>query len=100
MGGVEVLRGTNGEGTRIGVDPVRGLVTVNGTTQGNADIRAGPLAPSNATEVSIHAIVDHSIIEVIVNNRTALTVYVTPSSSESVGVSLYGTGTDGTNVGK
>jgi len=98
--GVEVLRGADGEGTRIGVDPVRGLVTVNGTTQGNADVRAGPLMPSNATVVSMHIIVDHSIIEVIVNNRTALTVYVTPSSSESTGVAIYGTEAEGVNVGK
>lgn len=98
--GVEVLKGSNGEGTRIGVDPLRGLVTVNGTTQGNHDVRAGPLMPFNATEVTIHAIIDHSIIEVIVNNRTALTVYVTPSSTSSVGLALYGAGKDGTNVGK
>merc|ERR1712194_74272 len=98
--GVEVLMGANGESTRIGVDPIRGLVTVNGTTQGNADVRAGPLMPSNATEVTVHAFIDHSIIEVIVNNQTALTVYVTPSSNASVGVRLYGTGKDGQNVGK
>merc|ERR1712039_87280 len=88
--GVEVLKGADGAGTRIGVDPIRGLVTVNGTTQGNNDVRAGPLMPGNATHVTIHAIVDHSIIEVIVNNQTALTVYVTPSSNTSVGVELYG----------
>merc|ERR1712083_1095219 len=75
-------------------------VTVNGTTQGNQDVRAGPLMPGNATEITIHAIIDHSIIEVIVNNRTALTVYVTPSSAASVGVQLYGVGKDGSNVGK
>jgi len=98
--GVKVLKGPGDEGTRIGVDPVHGLVTVNGTTQGNGDVRAGPLMPANATEIIIHAIIDHSIIEVIVNNRTALTVYVTPSSNKSVGVELYGAGNDGKNVGK
>lgn len=98
--GVEVLKGSNGEGTRIGVDPAKGLVMVDGTTQGNKDIRAGPLLPGDATLVSIHAIIDHSIIEVIVNNRTALTVYVTPSSDQSVGVALYGTEDNGVNLGK
>merc|ERR1711957_84590 len=96
--GVEVLKGPDGDGTRIGIDPASGLVVVDGTTQGNADIRAGPLMQANCTEVVIHAIIDHSIIEVIVNNRTALTVYVTPKSKRSVGVALYGAGNDGANA--
>merc|ERR1711957_1118025 len=71
---------------------------VDGTSQGNDDVRAGPLMQTNCTEVTIHAIIDHSIIEVIVNNRTALTVYVTPKSKRSVGVALYGAGNDGANA--
>jgi len=96
--GVEVLKGPDGDGTRIGIDPASGLVVVDGTSQGNDDVRAGPLMQANCTEVTIHAIIDHSIIEVIVNNRTALTVYVTPKSKRSVGVALYGAGNDGKNV--
>jgi len=96
--GVEVLKGPDGDGTRIGIDPASGLVVVDGTSQGNDDVRAGPLMQANCTEVVIHAIIDHSIIEVIVNNRTALTVYVTPKSKRSVGVALYGAGNDGMNV--
>merc|ERR1711957_373501 len=96
--GVEVLKGPDGDGTRIGIDPASGLVVVDGTSQGNDDVRAGPLMQANCTEVVIHAIIDHSIIEVIVNNRTALTVYVTPKSKRSVGVALYGAGNDGANA--
>ena len=42
------------------------------------------------TEVNIHAIVDHSIIEVIVNNRTAFTFYTKPTAASAQFAGLYG----------
>ena len=39
---------------------------------------------------TIHAIVDHSLVEVIVNNATALVVYAAPSSANAGRVRLVG----------
>ena len=76
----------------ITLDATRGLVIVNATTQGNGDVRAGPL-PDVSTgggtsgglvgsgARTVHAYVDHAILEVIVDNRTALVVYAAPGSA-------------------
>lgn len=88
--GVSVLGdGTNS--TSITLRPDLGLVLVDAMPQGNTVIRGGPLPPADATSGgwSIHAILDHSIIEVIVNNRTAFTVYAAPSEHAGC-VSLLG----------
>merc|ERR1712070_321071 len=79
--GLTVLGDGKGQGnhTVITLSPRTGLVTVDGTAQSNSDIRAGPLPPQLPSGGwSVHAIIDHSILEVIVNNITALTVYVAP----------------------
>lgn len=68
---------------------------VDGTTAGNSDIRAGPLL-GDTDEVTIHAYVDHSIIAVIFNNRTSLTVSVKPSAEDSTGVATIGAGVTAT----
>jgi hypothetical protein len=59
------------------------LVTVDATSQGNTAVRAGPLpAPNSKTGGwDMHVYCDHSIIEVIVNNATALVVYAAPASN-------------------
>lgn len=93
--GVSVLgeRGGNHTATHIALSPSRGLVTVDATAQGNLDIRAGPLPPATADGFWIvHAVVDHGILEVIVNNITALVVYVVPPTPEAVRVQLFGPG--------
>ena len=69
-----------------------GLVVVDATRQGNSALRAGPL-PAAATDEKglsgstpawqVHIYVDHSIIEVIVSNTTALVVYAQPSKDAS-----------------
>ena len=53
----------------------------------------GPVLPIGAKSVSVHAIVDHEIVETIANNRTAMVTYHKniPSAS-STAVSLFGTG--------
>ena len=54
----------------------------------------GPLlfGAGEAGVVRMHAIVDHSIIELIVNNRTAIVQYAAPPSEKWSGVRLFGPG--------
>ena len=99
--GVGML-GAAGERTVLEVHLTQELVCVDGTQQGNPEVRCGPYVPAaqdvgEATVTDVHVIVDSSIIEVhssrvfcwadlgmcaevIVNNSTALTVSVTPSA--------------------
>jgi len=44
--------------------------------------------------VRMHAYIDHSIVTVIVNNRTAITKYVTPKNSSSDGIFLFSSSSD------
>jgi hypothetical protein len=59
---------------------------------------AGPLMPAGApgSTVSVHIIFDHSIVTAIVNNRTAITAYVSPRDANSTRVALFGV--DGVTV--
>ena len=79
----------------IGVDFLSHIVFVDTTAQRNlmpvygpnpAPVRAGPLLLRASTApvdvVHVHAIVDHSIIAVIFNNRTSLTVATTPGEHD------------------
>ena len=79
-GSVSVLGDDQGA-TVITIDTARRLVIVNATSQGNRDVRAGPLPNTTSHVHTVHIYVDHSIIELIVDNTTALVVYATPSSS-------------------
>ncbi len=75
----------------IAVDFKKELIFVNASLQHNPVVRAGPLYPGAAhgvAEASVHIIVDHSIICVIVNNRTSLTVAAVPPSVDAGGVRL------------
>lgn len=61
--------------------------------------KAGPLqpaAPAPGATIHVHAIVDHCILTVFVNNRTAITTFVAPRDANSVGIEL--TGVDGVTV--
>lgn len=81
MCGVSIL-GDGVNATTVTLAPDLGLVMVDGTAQGNPYVRAGPLPPPTPSgEFAIHLYADHSIIELIVNNVTALVVYVAPSPS-------------------
>ena len=92
--GVDILVGAH-EWTRVAVDQARSLVCVDGRQQGNPQQRCGVLPPiahgadGHRTPAELHMFVDHSLISLIVNNLTALTVSVTPSSSEASGVQLF-----------
>lgn len=79
--GLSVLGSANGTATTISLSADQALVVVNGTQQGNRDPRAGPLPAAGESGWNMHVYVDHSIIEVIVNNDTALVVYVNPADT-------------------
>jgi len=104
--GVEVLRAQDGsKATRLQVDCSHGLakctVGVNATAQGGNRARAyGPLLPviggdiDEAVTVYLHAIVDHTIIEAIFNNRTAMVVYSKPEAATDTNVMIFGNAAD------
>ena len=79
QGGSLVVLGDDAGATVITLDVRRKLVIVNATSQGNNQIRAGPLPEAAAH--TVHVYLDHSIVEIIVNNETALVVYAAPSSA-------------------
>ena len=78
----------NSSYTTISVNFAQELVIVDGTKQHNPSVRAGPLHHTPGQAVHVHAIVDQSIITVIFNNRTSLTVAVAPPSAQSGGLRL------------
>eukprot|EP01045_Picozoa_sp_COSAG04_P029879 COSAG04_NODE_5027_length_1777_cov_1.078665_2_plen_172_part_00 len=77
-----------GVSATVGVDWARKLVFVDGGPLGAGAVRAGPLYGDAAAAVRVHAIIDHSLVCVIFNNRTSLTVAVAPPSAASTGVRL------------
>merc|ERR1740121_1248642 len=97
--GVEILRNSAGnESTRLQVDCSGGAaackVGVDAGAQGGKT-GSGPLLPvvSSTNEVitvNLHAIVDHTIVEAIFNNRTAMVVYAVPKAETDMGVMLFG----------
>jgi sucrose-6-phosphate hydrolase SacC (GH32 family) len=70
-------------------------VHVDATGQGGS-VHTAPLlfggGAAGRGVVAMHAIVDHSIIELIVNNRTAIVAYASPPSEHHSGVRLFGAG--------
>ena len=57
-------------------------------------MRAGPWSGRQAAggATTLHAYVDHSVVAVIVDNTTALSVWVHPQREDSVGVRVFATG--------
>lgn len=86
--------------TVVTLDPDAGLVSVDATAQGNTAVRAGPLpaAAADGGGWSVHAYVDHSLVELIVNNATALVVYAAPADATATGVSLSSNVGDGASL--
>ena len=93
--GVSVLGDARGR-TAVTLEQDLGLVVLNATSQGNAAVRGGPLPPPMACGDGdsegwcIHVYADHAIVEVIVNNATALVAYAAPSSAAAGEVALVG----------
>ena len=55
---------------------VPAAVHVGGGASMDADVRAGPWAEGAGRLATVHAYVDHSVVSLIVDNRTALTAWV------------------------
>jgi len=83
--GVSILNGT----TKISIDCTKDHPDAPCMVASPA---SGPILPIGASTVTVHAIVDHEIVETIVNNRTAMVTYHKniPSDS-STAVELFGT---------
>eukprot|EP00966_Prymnesium_polylepis_P178586 4135977-Prymnesium_polylepis.1 len=77
--GLQVLA-DGATGLEVTLDVELGLVLLNGTSLKNSDVRAGPLPAPKANAWSVHAIVDHSIVELIVNDDIAFVIYVAPTN--------------------
>ena len=89
--------GTAGKAAEIVLDVTKGLVTVDATALRNPDVRAGPLPAADANGGwTVSAIVDHSILEIIVNGATALVVYAYPADATFDKVALIGVTTGAT----
>ena len=93
--GLEVFKGQH-ESTSIVVYSKYQVVCINGTLQGAVTLRCGPLYPNsdvhsfpNKKVVSMHVYLDHILVEVIVNNITAITASVNPSGMAD-GIGLMG----------
>lgn len=86
------MLGDGATGLVVTLDPGAGLVTVNATTVGNHAVRAGPLPAAKEGDAAwvVHAIVDRSIVELIVNNDTAFVVYVQPPNTTAGTVAVTG----------
>eukprot|EP00299_Pterocystis_sp_00344_P013836 c6820_g1_i1.p1 GENE.c6820_g1_i1~~c6820_g1_i1.p1 ORF type:complete len:642 (-),score=131.63 c6820_g1_i1:877-2802(-) len=78
------------EYTSIIINTTSEVVIVDARKQGNDVARAGPLELNSDGTFHVHAIIDHSIITVIVNNRTAITVFTNPTSPYNTGLSVFG----------
>ena len=98
--GLSVLAGDVGgvvEHTDIVFDVQRQQVQIDRRNSSarftDADVRGGPM-PALAVpgELRFHAYVDHSVVTVIAENQTALTVWVHPVSPNSTGVALFNNG--------
>ena len=98
--GLDVLAATDGSSAvRIRVNCSAPAIDaschihVDATAQGG-DLYRAPLFFANGAEppwhVAMHAIVDHSIIELIVNNRTAIAAITSPPSEHHNSVRLVG----------
>ena len=88
---------SNGEKTSIVVDKIRRTVCVNGTLQGAHNVRCGPLESGvhgdrgSLKTTSMHVYLDQTLLEVIVNNVTAITASINPTDAamaSGVGVVL------------
>lgn len=97
--GVSVLNGTQTIAIDCaGTDPQAPggcMVKPSMPSQGGwQPLAAGPLMPLGTKTATIHCIVDHQILETIVNNRTAMVTYGTPASADATAVALFGVGPD------
>ena len=56
---------------------------------------------TSGSAFKLHAIVDHSIVEIIINDEIAFVIYVAPYSSDTLGnVRAFGSGNITTDIWK
>ena len=80
---------------RLLVDPALELVTLDLTGSNNSAVRAGPAPPvAGGGGYEVHMYIDHAVIELIVNNATALVAYWCPPArlNESLALTVVGDG--------
>ena len=73
----------------------------------NSAVRAAPIpkpmsgSATSGSAFKLHAIVDHSIVEIIINDEIAFVVYVAPYSRDTLGnVRAFGSGNIITDIWK
>jgi len=88
--------GAAAERTVIAFDLARKMVQLDRRWSGagvDADVRAGPWPDadgnSGATEVTVHAFVDHAVVSLIAGNETAISAWVAPQREDSVAVGVF-----------
>ena len=85
--GLSVL--ANAAGAAVNITLTRKHVLVDATSLGNTAVRAGPLPKPVDGLLRVHVIVDHAIIELIVNHQTAFVVYAEPTK-DATKYALFG----------
>ena len=73
------------------LDTPRGLVTLDLTAGNNSAIRAGPMPPlltPGQGGFTVHLYIDHQILELIVNNSTAMVAYWSPPAATNASLRL------------
>jgi len=71
------------------LDQKRGLVTLDLTAGNNSAIRAGPMpAAFPGLGFAVHLYLDHQILELIVNNATAMVAYWSPPAAANASLKL------------
>ena len=88
--------GAAAERTVIAFDLTRKMVQLDRRWSGagvDADVRAGPWPNADgnsvATEVTVHAFVDHAVVSLIAGNETAISAWVAPQREDSVAVGVF-----------
>lgn len=77
------------------LDHPRGLVVLDLTAANNSAVRAGPLPTVRpGVGFAVHLYIDHQILELIVNNATAMVAYWSPpaATNESLALRVRGDG--------
>lgn len=99
--GLLVLAATDrSEFVAIAFDATRGHFMLDRSMEGqsvDADVRAGPWPETGTTTVTVHAYVDHAVVEMIANATgtagsegcTAIAAWVAPTTDASAGVALF-----------
>jgi len=96
--GLEVRCSPDGtEKTRISYNSATGILEVDGSqaslsNDAHRDISRARLDPTGDGKLKLHLFLDHSVIEIFANDRTAITSRVYPTRPDSLEVKLFSAG--------